>query len=206
MAVARRVPVVEDHALFALDWSGGRPPGPIAAHAPDHPIAVVGSYSKRFWSGLRVGFVRAPAPVAQRLVRVKAVHDLGSSIPAQALALALLDHPGHERFVHDRNAELGRRAGVLVDLLGEALPRWRVTAPDGGLSLWVGLPAPVATRFADVALRHGVVVATAESLSADAGRHRDRLRLTFARPEVELREGVRRLAAAWIELTEAGGA
>jgi DNA-binding transcriptional MocR family regulator len=201
LAVDHRVPVVEDHALFALDWSGRRTPAPIAAQAPDHPIAVVGSYSKRFWSGLRVGFVRAPAPVARRLARVKAVHDLGSSIPAQALALGLLEHPDHERFVAERNGALARRADLLVRLLDEALPRWKVAAPDGGLSLWVALPEPVAARFADIARRHGVVVATAEGLSADPERHRDRLRLTFARPEAELREGVRRLASAWDDLT-----
>jgi DNA-binding transcriptional MocR family regulator len=148
-----------------------------------------------------VGFVRAPAPVARRLVRVKAVHDLGSSIPAQALALGLLEHPDHERFVAERNGALARRADLLVRLLDEALPRWKVAAPDGGLSLWVALPEPVAARFADIARRHGVVVATAEGLSADPERHRDRLRLTFARPEAELREGVRRLASAWDDLT-----
>ncbi|MCB0972669.1 MAG: hypothetical protein KDA97_14275, partial [Acidimicrobiales bacterium] len=81
-----RVPLVEDHAMFALDWGTDRLPPPIAAHAPDHPIAVVGSYSKRFWAGLRVGFVRAPGPVAARLVRVKATHDLGSSAVSQAMA------------------------------------------------------------------------------------------------------------------------
>jgi DNA-binding transcriptional MocR family regulator len=195
-----RVPLVEDHALFAVDWSGASPPAPIAAHAPEHPIAVVGSYSKRFWGGLRVGFVRAPEPVAARLVRVKATHDLGSSVAAQALALELLDHRGHDRFVARRNAELAGRAALLADLLAAEMPGWRARVPDGGLSLWVRLPQPVAPRLAEVALRHGVAVATADGLAADPAAHRDRLRLTFALPEAHLREAVRRLRAAWTEL------
>jgi DNA-binding transcriptional MocR family regulator len=194
------VPLVEDHALFAVDWSGASPPAPIAAHAPEHPIAVVGSYSKRFWGGLRVGFVRAPEPVAARLVRVKATHDLGSSVAAQALALELLDHRGHDRFVARRNAELAGRAALLADLLAAEMPGWRARVPDGGLSLWVRLPQPVAPRLAEVALRHGVAVATADGLAADPAAHRDRLRLTFALPEAHLREAVRRLRAAWTEL------
>lgn len=198
--VARRIPVVEDVALFALDWSGGRDVPPLAAHAPDHPVALVGSYAKRFWSGLRVGFVRAPAPLAERFVRVKAVSDLGSSSVSQAMALALLDHPAHAEAIADRNASLAARAALLAELLAGRLPTWRTTVPDGGLSLWVELPEPVAARFAEVARRHGVAVATAEGLSATPAAHRDRLRLTFARPEPVLRLAVERLAAAWAEL------
>lgn len=196
----RRIPLVEDVALRSLEWSGTAPRRPVAAHIPDHPAAVVGSFSKQFWAGLRVGFVRSPAPVAARLVRVKATHDLGSSTVSQAMALALLEHPGHARALARRNAELARRAALLVDLLGRAIPAWRCAVPAGGLSLWVQLPAPVAARFADAALRHGVAVATADGLSVTTA-HRNRLRLTFALPEPDLREAVTRLATAWATLT-----
>ncbi len=205
LVVERRVPLVEDVALHAVDWARGLPSAdttPIASLAPEHPVAVVGSYSKRFWAGLRVGFVRAPAPAARRLVRVKATHDLGSSAVSQAMALALLDHPEHQRFVTRRNRDLARRAALLQGLLGEHLPTWRCSVPDGGLSLWVRLPMPVAARFADVALRHGVAVATAEGLSARPADHRDRIRLTFAVPASDLRTAVARLGAAWAELTD----
>lgn len=195
----RRVPLVEDLALESVDWSGVATRSPVAARIPDHPVAVVGSFSKQFWAGLRVGFVRAPGPVASRLVRVKATHDLGSSTVSQAMALALLEHRGHARAQARRNAELGRRAVLLVDLLADALPDWRCTVPAGGLSLWVQLPAPVAARFGDAALRHGVAVATADGLSL-TGDHRDRLRLTFALPEPDLRTAVDRLATAWASL------
>jgi DNA-binding transcriptional MocR family regulator len=200
LLVAARVPLVEDLALEGLRWTPGpRPPVPIAAHAPDHPIAVVGSLSKLFWAGLRVGFVRAPEPVARRLVRVKATHDLGSSVPGQALASALLDHRRRDRFLARRDAVLADRAALAVRLLHERLPSWHVPEPRGGLSLWVRLPEPVAQPFAALALRHGVGVATAEGLSATGG-HRDRLRLTFAVPEPDLRTAIDRLAAAWAAL------
>jgi DNA-binding transcriptional MocR family regulator len=194
-----RIPLVEDVALVSVDWSGDRPIPPLAAHAPDHPIAVVGSFSKQFWAGLRVGFVRAPEPVAARLVRVKATHDLGSSAVSQAMALALLEHRGHARALTRRGEALAGLATLLADLLAEHLPSWRVTVPTGGLSLWVQLPEPIAGRFADAALRHGVAVATANGLSATTD-HRDRLRLTFAVPRTDLREAVTRLASAWAQI------
>lgn len=189
-----RVPLVEDHALAGLTW--GAAPPPIAAHRPEHPSAVIGSLSKRFWGGLRVGFVRAAEPVALRFARVKATHDLGSSAISQVLAQRLLEHPDAERFVTQRNAALRERYDVLAGALRERLPDWTWAEPSGGLSLWVRLPAPVAEPFAQAALRDGVAVATSEALSPSGG-HLDRVRLSFSAPAEELREGVERLARTW---------
>jgi DNA-binding transcriptional MocR family regulator len=199
-----RVPLVEDLALAGLAWEAAPPP--IAAHAPEQPIAVVGSLSKLFWGGLRIGFVRAPEPVALRFARVKATHDLGSSAVAQLLAERLLASPERRELVASRNLGLRARYSVLAAALGAELPTWSWTEPVGGLSIWVRLPASVAGPFAQVALRHGVAVATADALSPGAGStptsssgggHADRIRLSFAAPAAELEEGVRRLARAW---------
>lgn len=199
--VARhRVPLVEDVALAPLAW--GRTPAPIAAHAPHAPIAVVGSLSKRFWGGLRVGWVRAPAPVALRFARVKATQDLGSSAVSQVLAEQLLraehDDGGAGADLNPATAEHRRRYDVLAGALRDALPSWRWREPAGGLSVWVRLPGGRdAGELAQAALRHGVAVATAEALSAHPERHADRLRLSFSAPPAVLTEGVRRLAEAW---------
>jgi DNA-binding transcriptional MocR family regulator len=185
---AARVPLVEDHALAGLAWEPAPPP--IAAHRPAAPIAVIGSLSKTFWGGLRIGFVRAPAPVALRFARVKATHDLGTSAVSQVLAEQLLAAPPPG--LHDLRARYDR----LATGLRRSLPTWSWTEPAGGLSIWVRLPAPAAVPFAQAALRAGVAVATAESL-APGGGHDDRIRLSFSAPGDELDEGVRRLAAVW---------
>ena len=69
LLTASRVPLVEDIALAGLGWAG--PSAQIASHAPDHPIAVVGSISKMFWSGLRVGFAADSMPRTSCLHRAK---------------------------------------------------------------------------------------------------------------------------------------
>lgn len=197
LLVASRVPLVEDLALAGLAWTPGPPP--LAALTPDHPTAVVGSLSKLLWGGLRLGFVRAPEPVALRFARVKATHDLGSSMVSQLLAERLLASPGLTTFLANRRAKLQGRYAVLARTLRDALPEWSWAEPGGGLSIWVRLPDPVAGAFSQVALRHGVAVATADALSP-TGAHADRIRLSFAGPPDDLREGVKRLAAAWREL------
>lgn len=188
------VPLAEDIALAGLAWDAAPPP--IAAHAPDQPIAVIGSLSKLLWGGLRLGFVRAPEPVALRVARVKATHDLGSPILSQVLADRVLRDPAWPARSAARTADLRARAELLTALLAEHLPTWRWVEPAGGLSLWVQLPSPTSRPFAELALRHGVAVATADSLSSTAA-HPDRIRLSFARPADQLRLGVARLAAAW---------
>jgi DNA-binding transcriptional MocR family regulator len=193
-----RVPLVEDMALADLAWEPAPPP--IALHCTDASVAVVGSLSKVFWGGLRIGWVRAPRSLATRFARVKATHDLGSSAVSQLLGerlLRLLD-AGQGRdadYLIELRTELRHRYDVLANALHEHLPSWRWETPCGGLSIWVRLPAPNADAVAQAGLRHGVAVATASALST-SGMHPDRLRLSFSAPPSVLEEGVRRLAAA----------
>jgi len=190
-----RLPLVEDLALADLCW--GPAPSPIAALCGDASVAVVGSLSKVLWGGLRLGFVRAPEPLALRFARVKATTDLGTSAVSQMLAERMLGSDGSVWSA--RAPELRRRYQVLDLCLREQLGAWRFDEPAGGLSLWVSLGGVDAERFARAALGHGVAVATAAGLSVSDG-HRDRIRLSFAAPPAVLRRAVDRLRTAWDSL------
>ena len=191
-----RVPLVEDLALADLAWMTAPPP--IASYCTNASVAVVGSLSKLFWGGLRIGWVRAPAPLAVRFANVKATQDLGSSAVSQVLAERLLEAvtAADSTYVDHLHAQLRSRYEVLALALAAELPSWMWEPPSGGLSIWVRLPTPTAEAFAQSALRHGVAVATATPLSPTT-RHADRLRLSFSGPPELLREGVQRLAEAW---------
>ena len=189
------VPLVEDLALADLAWS--TVPPPIASYDKRVIAAVVGSLSKLFWGGLRVGWLRAPEAVALRIARVKATHDLGSSAPSQLLAQRLLATATKDGFAARRRAELRRRHDTLTSTLASELPDWRWRQPMGGLSIWVRIPGGEAERFARHALLHGVDVAPAGRALSCTDAHADRLRLSFSPPAPVLREGVRRLATAW---------
>lgn len=213
MVVAARTPLVEDAALTDLAWEASSPP--IAADCGDAAVALVGSLGKLYWGGLRVGFVRAPEPVALRFARVKATHDLGSSAAGQLLAERLLAAavpgtsgrsgragapgafgPGASSFAAWRRGQLRERYEVLADGLRRHLPAWEWEPPGGGMSLWVRLPGTDAVTFAQHALRDGVAVATQAPLSC-SGAHRDRIRLSFSPGPEGLVEAVARLAHTW---------
>lgn len=188
------VPLVEDLALADLAWSAAPPP--IATHLPEASVVVVGSLSKLFWGGLRVGFIRAADPLNLRFARIKATHDLGSSAVSQLLAERLLTSVSSAQFATHRADDMRSRHDVLVAALRRRLPSWSWQTPEGGVSLWVRIPASSSEAFAQHALRYGVAIATPAALSP-SDRFPDHLRLSFSPKPDELEEGVDRLARAW---------
>jgi len=188
-----QVPLLEDDSLSGLSIVG-EPPPPVAAFAPQGPILTAGSLSKLFWAGLRVGWIRAPEPVIAQLGRLKAVADLGGSLPGQVIASRLLG--AYDDIRRSRRPVIAERLELATGLLAEFLPDWSWATPQGGLCLWVRLPYGSATEFAQIALRAGVSI-VAGSVASPDGSFDDHIRLPFGhRPEM-LEEGIRRLARAW---------
>jgi len=192
LARAADIPIVEDRTLADLVFEGDPPPSLAAGHP--YGTVTVGSLSKVLWGGLRVGWLRAPEPLLARLAETKQDADLATSAVSQRLAAELIERNP----VGPWRAELARRRDHLAAALAAALPDWTWRRPSGGLSLWVRLPGVDTDRFATVARRHGVAVAPGSLFSPD-GRHRDRLRLSFALPPALLDQAVSGLAAAWRE-------
>ncbi|MBE1469509.1 PLP-dependent aminotransferase family protein [Kibdelosporangium phytohabitans] len=199
LAAQYRVPVLEDNAYAGFPTlSGAQAPPPIAAFAQTHDdaqILSVGSLAKSVWAGLRIGWVRGPSAVIERLARYKARADLGNAVLDQALAARLL--PKLTDITAARREVLLRRLHQLQDLLATHLPDWRWRSPEGGSALWVELPDTDAQVFAQVALRHGVEVVPG-SATDPSGGHDNHIRLPFTLPDAD--ELVRRLAEAWADL------
>jgi len=193
IALDTGTPVIDDRTLADLVLDG-TPPPPLAASAPGAPIFTVGSLGKLIGPSLRVGWVRAPEPLIQRLARVKASWDLGSPLIPQAIAARLLPHTDEARRLRQR--QLRPRRDHLASLLNARLPDWKFSKPSAGLFLWVTLPDGDAREFAQVALRHGVVIVPGPNMSADE-QHRRCIRLTFLAEPETLTAGAGRLATAW---------
>lgn len=174
----------------------------MAAFAKDAPVLTIGSLSKLFWSGLRLGWIRGPHDLIARLSRWKALADLGSPWHTQAMALHLLAETASAE--KERRRESAARLALLTDLLHKHLPTWTFRKPDGGLLLWARLPAGDANQLAQVARRHGVAIVPG---SANSPEHRfaDHVRLPFVADAAPMQEGVVRLARAWQEYQQTLG-
>jgi DNA-binding transcriptional MocR family regulator len=193
LARSSGVTVIEDNTLAELTL-GCAPPLPLAAYGRRAPIVTIGSLSKLFWAGLRVGWIRAQRPTIAQLGQLKAVADLGTSLFTQAIAANLLADA--ERIRGLRCSELAERLAFLQELLQHALPDWGWRRPDGGPSVWVRLPAGTAIELAQIASRRGVLIAPG-SLMSPTGGFGEFIRLPFDYEPAVLQEAISRLASAW---------
>ncbi len=192
IAAESAVPVIDDRVLANIAFDS-TPPPPLAVHDSAGVVITVESASKIFWAGLRIGWVRAPAPVIARLTRLKVVADLGTNIITQLITARMLaDVETSRRFIQQ---DVARRHRILTDLLTESLPDWKWQTPHGGLCLWVKIDGD-ASQFAQIALRHGVTVVPGPAASPTEG-HGDYLRIPFVHGQADMVEGVARLTRAW---------
>ena len=195
-ALARtRTIVVADEAHQALALRPGLAaamPRPLAAFAAD--AITIGSASKSYWGGMRLGWVRAPLSEMDRLVRARIGTDLGAPVFEQLVLADLMDRADEVLPVHRERLLSGRDA--LVAAVREHLPEWRFRVPDGGLALWCELPEPLGTATTVEAERRGVVVAPGPVFAVEGGLDRH-VRIPWTASPDDLTEAVRRLAAAW---------
>ncbi len=196
LAEELQFPIIEDHTLSFFELTNKTsPPGPIAGFAgADNKVLTVGSLSKLFWAGLRVGWVRGSASIIANLTRLKLVNDLGSPILDQAIAARLISQVSQAQKL--RQKQLLPRMRYLEDLLKRFLPEWEWQEPEGGLFLWVKITGGNASEVAQLALRNGVMLMPGTNLSVD-GSHLNYLRLPFFLEPGHLEEGVERMALTW---------
>jgi DNA-binding transcriptional MocR family regulator len=183
--------VVADETFVELALDGQEPPSPFASF--DRRVLTVGSLSKSFWGGLRVGWVRAQPDVVQRLAQVRAAIDVGTPVLDQLVAVRVLAEL--DRLVEERRAGALLRRDALARALRERLPDWRFDLPPGGLALWVELPRPGSTAIANRAREHGVHVTPGPRFGS-AGVLERYLRLPFTLPVEQLERAVAGLADA----------
>jgi DNA-binding transcriptional MocR family regulator len=195
-ALARtRTIAVADEAHQALALAPGLAdamPRPLAAYAED--AITIGSASKSYWGGLRLGWIRAPRSEMDRLIHARIGMDLGAPVFEQLVLADLMDHAHEVLPAHRDRLVTGRDA--LVAAVREHLPEWRFRVPDGGLALWCELPEALGTATTVEAERRGVVVAPGPLFAVEGGLDRH-VRIPWTASPVELTEAVRRLAAAW---------
>ena len=187
--------MVADEAHQALALRPGLAdamPRPLAAHARD--AITIGSASKSYWGGRRLGWVRAPLEQMDRLIHARIGLDLGAPVFEQLVLADLMDHADEVLPVHRERLVAGRDA--LVAAVREHLPEWRFRVPDGGLALWCELPEALGTATTVEAERRGVLVAPGPMFAVEGGLDRF-VRIPWTASTDDLTEAVRRLATAW---------
>ena len=199
--------VLEDDPYGLLGFDGDPLPS-LQALNPEGVI-YLGSFSKTFAPGFRVGWAVAPHAVREKLVLASEAAILCPSNFSQLAVSTYLDsHDWRHQVTIFRNL-YAERSKATLDALADLMPRARWTVPRGGFYVWVTLPEGLdATAMLPRAVTERVAYVPGTAFYAD-GQGRSNMRLSYCYPVPErIREGVRRLAGvidAELEMLETFG-
>jgi 2-aminoadipate transaminase len=187
------IPIIEDNPYGMLRFEGD--PLPCLRSLDPENVIYLGTVSKVFSPGVRVGWALGPQSVVQRLVLAKEAADLcGSSFMMLVTERYLADERWRTTLSTLVDVYRARRDAML-DALEARFPdgsSW--THPAGGFYVWVTFADHVDTHaMLAAAVEHRVAYVPGTAFYPDE-RGRDRMRLAFCYPpEDRIREGIARL-------------
>lgn len=187
------IPVVEDDPYGRLRFEGGHIL-PLRALDPD--VIYLGTFSKIFAPGLRLGWMAAPRPIRARVLLAKQAADLCGSAFSQTVAEHYMTGTAWRRVLADLTATYHVRRDAMLAALAEHFPEdvtW--TRPEGGFFVWVTLPGHMDTKplLAEAVERGVTFVPGSDFFPAGRGSNNFRLAFCYEEPE-QIVEGVRRIS------------
>jgi 2-aminoadipate transaminase len=200
--------LIEDNPYGLLGFDG-EPRRALRADSSDG-VVYLGSFSKTFAPGLRVGWALAPHGIRDKLVLAAESAVLCHSSLAQLMVREYLTSQPWQQQVKLFCELYAERRDTMLETLEASMPdgcRW--TRPAGGFYVWLRLPDGLDSKaMLPRAISGRVAYVPGTGFYAD-GSGGDSLRLSFCYPEpARIREGVRRLASvveAEMELRETFG-
>lgn len=196
-AKATGLPIVEDNPYGDL-WFDQPPPLPLTARNPEGCI-YLGSFSKVLAPGLRLGYVVAHKAIMPKLLQAKQAADLHSPSFNQRMVAEVLKDGFIDRHVPTIRALYKHQCEVMLDAMRQEMAGLDVqwNSPDGGMFLWVRLPAGMsAIDLLPKAVDKGVAfVPGAAFYAADPDPRTLRLSFVTASEE-QIRVGIQALATA----------
>jgi GntR family transcriptional regulator/MocR family aminotransferase len=197
-AIARGGLIVEDDydAEFRYDRAAI---GAVQGLDPGR-VAHVGTTAKTLAPGLRLGWITAPAWLAEQLPQAKSAADSGSPVIAQLALANLITSGNYERHIVRARRTYRRRRDLLLHALSTYLPDLRPQGAAAGMQLLLPLPAGTDdVAIAQAAARHGLCLTPLSPMHLAPSPDRGLL-LGFGRlAEQSIPRAVRALAAALAE-------
>lgn len=194
LAEAHDLLIIEDNPYGLLGFD--REPMQALKARADERVIYLGSFSKTFSPGLRVGWVYAPVGVKEKLVLASEAQILcPPSLTQYAVARYLGTQPWREQVKIFRELYRERRDATLSSLKTLMPDGVTWTRPDGGFYVWLTLPEGLDAKVMQpraVAARVAYVPGVGFYADGQGARN---MRLSYCYPEpARIREGVRRLA------------
>lgn len=183
---------IEDTVSRDLVLEGAMPAPVLTGLVDPELLITIGTASKLFWGGLRIGWVVGQEKHLRAILQCKRPIDLAASPLNQLITAHLLDSAPAAR--QERQFNLKRWLEATEAIVGEIFPDWTWERPHGGPGLWVETHLD-AVALTETAKRVGVLLAPGPSFSSYRGL-RSKLRLPIWHEADVLSEGLGAIARA----------
>ncbi|ERI92946.1 aminotransferase, class I/II [Clostridiales bacterium oral taxon 876 str. F0540] len=188
------IPVLEDGPYSELAFEGNVNPS-IKSFDKDGYVIYLGTFSKTFCPGLRIGWVCADPEILQKYIIVKQGADLQcSTISQREIALFMQEYDLNEHISNIKEIYKKRR-DIMLDSIEKYFPsEVKYTHPKGGLFTWVQINENLdAAKILEEALKYKVAFVPGGSFFPNGG-NLNHFRLNYSNMNEELIvEGIKRL-------------
>lgn len=191
------LPVVEDNPYGELRYEGEILPS-LKSLDTKGLVMFLGTFSKIFCPGLRLGWVAAEHSVLEQFVKIKQSADLHTSNFDQGVADAYMEAYDLDEHVKDIVALYKHRRDIILQAMADEFPagtEW--THPEGGLFLWLTFPEGVsALQVFKKCIEMKVAGVIGDAFYPNDKTDRS-MRINFSNmPDERIKEGISRMAKA----------
>ena len=191
------LPVFEDNPYGELRYRGESFPT-LKSMDTKGLVSFLGTFSKIFCPGLRLGWIAGPHTIVEKFVMIKQSADLHTSNFDQGVADAYMDTYDLDAHVKEIVELYGHRRDLILKTMEEEFPAGvEFTRPDGGLFLWVTVPEGVSARKVfDKCIEQKVAAVIGDAFYPNDKTDRS-MRVNYScMPDEKIVEGVKRMAKA----------
>ncbi|MEG1287491.1 MAG: PLP-dependent aminotransferase family protein [Clostridium sp.] len=188
------IPAIEDNPYGELRFEGESMPS-LKSMDKKGLIIYLGSFSKIFCPGYRLGWTCASPQILQKFIFIKQGSDLQASTISQREVSKFIDIYDLDAHVEEIKKVYKKRRDLMLKSMKEELPEGlEYTHPKGGLFTWVQLPEYADTRvIMEECLKSNVAYVPGSSFFPNGGKE-NCFRLNYSNmSEEKIVEGIKRL-------------
>lgn len=195
--------ILEDNPYGDLRFSGENLPT-LKSMDTEGRVIYAGSFSKILSPGMRLGYLIAPAQLAEKIEVLKQVNDVHTPMLTQLMCVEFMKKYNIDDYIK-KNCELyGRKCAKMVESMEKYFPEGKVkwVVPEGGIFLWCECPtitdiAPIVEKC----LEKKVAIVPGSNFAPDIYAPSNMFRLNYSSATLEnIEEGIRRLGEVLAEM------
>lgn len=190
------IPILEDNPYGDLFYDGNFEL-PIKHYDREEAVIYMGSCSKTFCPGLRIGWIAASQEVINRFAIIKQSADIHTSLLAQYQLAEYMENYDWKGHLEATRGIYREKRSIMMEAIKAQFPgNVKYVYPQGGLFTWIELPSGLnAEEVLKEALDYGVAFVTGAPFFVNGG-YQNYFRLSFGMmTEETIKEGIKRLAA-----------